>query len=76
VSVGQADGTAEIGRCGVGISSHLEEVQLASAHARHALADCGLDGGARNIAVFEYTPFGAAEDGAWWQLLLKLPLVA
>jgi hypothetical protein len=55
--------------------SDLEKVELASAHARHALADCGLDGGARNFAVFEYAPFGAAEDGAWWQLLLELPLL-
>ena len=53
----------------------LEKVELASAHACHALADCGLDGGARNVAVFEYAPFGAAEDGAWWQLLLELPLL-
>jgi hypothetical protein len=58
------------------ICSDLEEVQLASAHARHALADCGLDGGARDIAVFEYTPFGAAKDGAWRELLLELPLLA
>jgi hypothetical protein len=57
-------------------SSDLEEVELASAHARHALADCGLDGGARNVAVLEYAPFGAAEDGAWGQLLLKLALLA
>jgi hypothetical protein len=60
-------------RCG---KSHLEKVELASAHARHALADCGLDGGAGNVAVFEHAPFGAAEHGAWWQLLLKLPLLA
>jgi hypothetical protein len=52
----------------------LEKVELASAHARHALADCAFDGGARNLAVFEYAPFGAAEDGAWWQLLLELAL--
>lgn len=57
---------------GVVLPIKLEEVQLASAHARHALADCGLDGGARDVAVFEYTPLGAAEDGAWWELLLKL----
>jgi hypothetical protein len=56
--------------------SDLEEVQLASAHARHALADCGLDGGARDLVVPEDTPFGAAEDGAWRQLLLELPLLA
>jgi hypothetical protein len=56
--------------------SDLEKVELASAHAGHALADCGLDGGARDVAVFEYAPFGAAEDGAWGQLLLKLPLLA
>jgi hypothetical protein len=55
--------------------SDLEKVELAGAHARHALADCGLDGGARNFAVFEHAPFGAAEDGAWWQLLLELPLL-
>lgn len=56
--------------------SDLEKVELASAHARHALADCGLDGGARNVAVFEYAPLGAAEDGAWGQLLLELSLLA
>jgi hypothetical protein len=44
----------------------LEKVELASAHARHALANGRLDGGARKVAVFEYAPFGAAEDGAWW----------
>ncbi len=44
--------------------SNLEEVQLESAHARHALADGGVDGGARNLAVFEYAPFGAAKNGA------------
>jgi hypothetical protein len=44
----------------------LEKVELASAHARHALPDGRLDGGARNIAVFEYAPFGTAEYGAWW----------
>jgi len=55
---------------------NLEKVELASAHARHALADCGFDGGARKIvAVFEYAPFGAAEHGARWQLLLELPLL-
>jgi hypothetical protein len=62
-------------RTSVGREADLEKVELASAHACHALADCGLDGGARNVAVFEYAPFGAAEDGAWWQLLLELPLL-
>jgi hypothetical protein len=52
----------------------LEKVELACAHARHALADGRLDGGARNFAVFEHAPFGAAEDGAGWELLLELPL--
>jgi hypothetical protein len=58
------------------IRSDLEEVQLASAHARHALADCGFDGGTRNAVVAEYAPFGAAEDAVRWQLLLELPLLA
>jgi hypothetical protein len=54
---------------------YLEKVELAGAHARHAFADGRVDGGARNIAVFEYAPFGAAENGAGWQLLLELPLL-
>jgi hypothetical protein len=54
----------------------LEEVQLARAHARHALADGRLDGGARNFSVFEYAPLGAAKYGSWRQLLLELPLLA
>jgi len=54
--------------------SDLEEVQLASAHARHALANGRLDGGARDVALFEYAPFGSAEDGAWWELFLELAL--
>jgi hypothetical protein len=55
-------------------ATNLEKVELASAHARHALADGGLDGGARNLAVFEHAPLGTAEDGAWWQPLLELAL--
>jgi len=53
----------------------LEKVELTRAHARHALADGRLDGGARNFAVFEYAPFGATENGAGWELLLELPLL-
>jgi hypothetical protein len=52
----------------------LKEVELTGAHARHPLADGGLDGGPRDIAVFEHAPFGAAEDGAGRELLLELPL--
>jgi len=79
VSVGQADGKAERGRYDVGrisILTDLEKVELARAHARHALADGRLDGGARNFSVFEYAPLGAAEHGSWRQLLLELPLLA
>ena len=54
----------------------LEKVELASAHSRHALPDGHVDGGARNFAVFEYAPLCTAENGAWWQLLLELPLLA
>jgi len=44
-------------------------------HSCHALADGGLYGGAREfVGVFEDTPFGAAENGAWWEVLLELPL--
>ena len=71
----QLDREAQRGRYSVGSCTDLEKVELAGAHARHALADCGLDGGARNLAVFEYAPFGAAEDCAGWQLLLELPLL-
>lgn len=53
----------------------LKEVELTGAHARHSFADGCLDGGARNFTVFEYAPFGAAENGAGWQLLLELPLL-
>lgn len=60
---------------GESVGTDLEKVELAGAHARHAFADGRLDGGARNIAVFEYAPFGAAENGAGWQLLLELPLL-
>ena len=64
------------GRCNVGNNAHLEKVELTSAHAGHAFADGRLDGGARNVAVFEYAPFSTTEDGAWWELLLELPLLA
>jgi hypothetical protein len=53
----------------------LKEVELTGAHPCHSLADGGLDSGARNVTVFEHTPFGAAQDGAGWELLLKLPLL-
>lgn len=58
------------------LCADLEKVELVSAHARHALADGRVDGGARDVAVFEYAPFGTAEDSAWWQSLLELPLLA
>jgi hypothetical protein len=54
----------------------LKEVELTGAHAGHAFADCGLDGGARYFAVFEYAPFCTAEDSAKRELLLELPLLA
>ena len=54
----------------------LKEVELTGAHAGHAFADGGLDGGARDFAVFEDAPFGTAEDSARRELLLKLPLLA
>ncbi len=53
----------------------LKEVELTGAHARHPLAHGGLDGGSRDIAVFEHAPFGAAEDCAGRELLLELPLL-
>lgn len=53
----------------------LKEVELTGAHPRHALADGSLDGGARNITVFEYAPLGATEDSAGRELLLELPLL-
>jgi hypothetical protein len=53
----------------------LKKVELTGAHPRHALADGSLDGGARNFAVFEYAPLGAAEDSASGELLLELPLL-
>jgi hypothetical protein len=53
----------------------LKKIELTGAHTRHALAYGSLDGGARNITVFEYTPLGASEDGARWELLLELPLL-
>ena len=55
--------------------SNLQKVEMGGSHACHALADGGLDRGARKfVSVFEYTPFGASEDGARWKMLLKLPL--
>jgi len=53
----------------------LEEIELAGAHPCHAFANGGLDGGTGKFAVFEYAPFGAAEDGARWEMLLELPLL-
>lgn len=56
-------------------ATDLQEVEMAGAHACHALADSGLYCGARKfLGELKDAPFSAAKNSVRWKVLLKLPL--